>query len=73
MKLGQKVILRLTAKHTVPVGDEPTMDHPGVVVRIYPGGEWADLRLETKHAGNTHMITAPVSCIVETPLAAEGS
>lgn len=71
MKVGQKVILRLTAKHTIPVNDEPAVDHAGVITRLYPGGEWADLLLEKEHAGKTTRITAPISCIVETTPAGE--
>ena len=59
-KRGDTVTVRLTADHELE-GD--LQAHSAKFVRTLPGQEWAEVQLESEHAGGTKTLHVPLDAI----------
>jgi hypothetical protein len=59
-KRGDSVTVRLTADHEIE-GD--LVAHSAKFIRTLPGQDWAEVQLETKHAGGTKALLVPLDVI----------
>ena len=59
-KRGDSVILRLTADHELE-GD--LQAHSAKFIRVLPGQDWAEVQLESEHAGGTKTLHVPLDAI----------
>jgi hypothetical protein len=59
-KRGDTVTVRLTADHELEGDLQP---HSAKFIRVLPGQDWAEVQLESEHAGGTKTLHVPLDAI----------